>query len=75
MVEDKERTIEKIMMQLGYLKLIELSKECGKSQIDVYTPGLDGINEYMTIVTKDNARLCLVNEDTGEIEIVTDIEL
>ena len=72
--KQKEKHAAKILQQLGYMRLMELAREAGESQIDVHMPGLDDYNDYMVIVKNDNAQLCLVNE-YDQAEVVAEIEL
>lgn len=65
---------EKIIYQLGYLKLLELRDKVGESQTDVFLPSLDDREDYMIIVQKDRALLCIENEK-GEVRIVKTLEI
>ena len=65
---------EKIIYQLGYSKLLELRDEAGESQIDIFLPGLNDKDDYMIIVQKDRALLCIENEK-GEVKIIKTLEI
>lgn len=72
--KQKQEHAAKILQQLGYMRLMELTREAGESQIDVHMPGLDGYHDYMVVVKNDNAKLCLVDEYDQAV-VVADIEL
>ena len=72
--KQKQKHAAKILQQLGYMRLMELAREAGESQIDVHMPGLNDYHDYMVLVKNDNARLCLVDE-YDQVVVIADIEL